>query len=66
MVMKLAEQIEKIGRALTADDLARFLSISKVAIYKYAAEGTIPSFRIGVSLRFDPQSVANWLRARGA
>ena len=64
--MSLAEQIERTGRALTAEDLARMLSVSKVAIYKYAAEGKIPSFRIGTSLRFDPHSVAAWLRARGA
>jgi excisionase family DNA binding protein len=63
--VSIAEQIEKIGRALTADDLARLLSISKVAVYKHAAEGKIPSFRIGVSIRFDPHSVATWLRKKG-
>lgn len=63
--MSIAEQIEQIGRALTAEDLSRLLSISKVAVYKYAAEGKIPSFRIGMALRFDPHSVATWLRTKG-
>ena len=64
--MNLPEKIEKIGRALTADDLADLLSVSKVSIYKQAAEGKIPSFRIGMSLRFDPHSVAGWLRERAS
>jgi excisionase family DNA binding protein len=64
--MKLPDQIEKMGHALTADDLAELLSVSKVSIYKQASEGKIPHFRIGMSLRFDPHSVAGWLRERGA
>ena len=64
--MSLAEQIEKMGRALTADDLAQFLSVSKVQVYKLASEGKIPCFRIGMSLRFDPHSVAGWLRKKAA
>jgi excisionase family DNA binding protein len=64
--LNLASQIEKMGHALTADDLARLLSVSKVMVYKLASEGKIPSFRIGMSLRFDPHSVAVWLRGRVA
>jgi excisionase family DNA binding protein len=63
--VNLAQKIERMGRALTADDLAELLSVSKVGVYKLAAEGKIPHFRIGVSLRFDPHSVAGWLRERG-
>jgi len=63
--MSIAEQIEQMSCALTAEDIAKLLSISKVAVYKYAAEGKIPSFRIGISLRFDPHSVAAWLRMKG-
>ena len=64
--MSLAEQIEKMGRALTADDLSKLLSVSKVGIYKQCSEGKIPHFRIGMSLRFDPHSVAAWLRKKAA
>jgi excisionase family DNA binding protein len=60
--MSIAEQIEKIGHALTAEDLAKLLSVSKVTIFKQAAAGRIPSFRIGTCVRFDPRAVANWLR----
>jgi excisionase family DNA binding protein len=64
--VNLASQIEKMGRALTADDLAELLSVSKVQVYKLASQGKIPHFRIGMSLRFDPHSVAAWLRKKAA
>ena len=60
----LIEQIERTGRALTADDLARLLSVSRITIFKQAKAGRIPSFRIGTCVRFDPQAVAKWLRAQ--
>jgi len=62
--MSLADQIEKIGRALTAKELAKMLSVSKVTIFKQAATGRIPSFRVGTCVRFDPRAVANWLRSQ--
>src|SRR6266851_5652772 len=60
--MSLADRIERIGRALTADELANMLTVSKVTIFKQAKAGRIPSFRIGTCVRFDPMSVARWLR----
>jgi excisionase family DNA binding protein len=49
---------------LTAEELAGFLNISKVTIFKQAKAGRIPSFRIGTSVRFDPKAVARWLRTQ--
>jgi excisionase family DNA binding protein len=60
----LADQIEKIGHALQAEELARMLAVSKITIFKQAKAGRIPSFRIGTCVRFDPKAVANWLRSR--
>jgi excisionase family DNA binding protein len=60
--LSLADIIERFGRALTATQLALILSISKIAIYKYAKAGRLPSFRIGTSVRFCPKAVADWLR----
>lgn len=62
--MSIAEQIENIGRALTAEDLAALLSVSKITIYKLAAAGMIPSFKIGTLVRFDPKAIAAWVRSR--
>ena len=40
--MSIADQIEKIGRALTAAELSKLLAVSKVTIFKQAAAGRIP------------------------
>ena len=60
--MSLPDQIERIGRALTADELASMLTVSRITIFKQAKAGRIPSFRIGTCVRFDPKTVAQWLR----
>jgi response regulator of citrate/malate metabolism len=38
--MSIANQIEQIGRALTAEELAKLLSVSRVTIFKQAAAAT--------------------------
>lgn len=58
----LAEQIEQTGHALTADELAQLLNVSRVTVFKLAKTGRIPSFRIGTCVRFDPWAIAAWLR----
>jgi excisionase family DNA binding protein len=63
-MMSLADQIEKIGRALTAEELSKLLTVSRVTIFKQAAAGRIPSFRVGTCVRFDPKAIANWLRSQ--
>jgi excisionase family DNA binding protein len=60
--LSLADRIERMGRALTADELAVMLTVSKITIFKQAKAGRIPSFRVGTCVRFDPRSVAQWLR----
>ena len=60
--VSLADHIEKIGHALTAEELSQILSVSKKTIFKHAQAGRIPSFRIGTCVRFDPRAVAEWLR----
>ena len=57
----LANQISQIDHALTAEELASFLSVAKITIYKQAQAGRIPAFRIGSCLRFDPAAIAQWL-----
>jgi excisionase family DNA binding protein len=59
---QIADQIELSLHALTANELAEVLSVSRVTIFKQAKAGRIPSFRIGTCVRFDPRTVADWLR----
>lgn len=60
--LSLANRIERMGRALMADELAEMLTVSRITIFKLAKAGRIPSFRIGTCVRFDPRAVAVWLR----
>jgi len=60
--LTLAERIERMERALNAEELAAFLNVSKITIFKQAKAGRIPSFRIGTCVRFDPRAVSQWLR----
>ncbi len=60
--LPLADRIERMGRALTANELAEMLTVSRITVFKQAKAGRIPSFRIGTCVRFDPRSVAQWLR----
>jgi excisionase family DNA binding protein len=46
---------------MTADELAGILGVSRITIFKHAADGRIPSFRIGTCVRFCPQTVADWI-----
>jgi len=62
MNTSLADSIASMGRALTADELAKILAVSKITIFKQAKAGRIPSFRIGTCVRFCPAAVAQWLR----
>lgn len=57
----IIERIGKSPRALTAQEVAEFLHVSDMTIYRLAKGGSIPSFRVGNSLRFDPKAVARWL-----
>jgi excisionase family DNA binding protein len=61
--MKLADQIAAMGRALTVEQLAELLQCSKKALYKMVIRGTLPCFRVGSMIRFDPDATAKWLRS---
>ena len=58
----LAVEFEKMNHALPASEVAKMLSTSKMTIYRLVERGTIPHFRIGCSIRFDPKAIADWLR----
>lgn len=62
--MTLIEQLERRRKALTVNELADILQMSKSAVYEQAAAGRIPSFKVGSSLRFDPQLIADLLRKK--
>lgn len=61
---KVVQVLEAKQCALKAGELAKLLGVTRQHIYKMAAAGCLPSFRVGSAVRFDPQQVAEWLKQR--
>ena len=63
--LSLIDRLKNFQRALTPEELADLLQVSRLTVVRKAKKGTIPSFRVGTCVRFDPKSVALWLMRRG-
>lgn len=61
---KIIEELEARGHALKVAELAQLLGVSRKHVYKMAAQSSLPSFRIGRAVRFDPKQVAEWLKGK--
>ena len=62
----LVQRLKGSKDALKARDLAEIFGVTQQHIYKLAAKGVIPSFRIGAAVRFDPSAVADWLKEKAS
>lgn len=63
----IVEAIKSYGRLMTVEELEEPLPLSKKTLYALAKrKGGIPAIRIGNLVRFEPRSVAEWLRSRAA
>jgi len=62
--MKLVETLKSRTGALKVVEVAKLFGVTPQHIYKMAASGRIPSFRISGSVRFDPDEVAAWLKEK--
>lgn len=61
--MDLFEALE--GKPVwTIDELAVLLNVSRKTLYKQAARGKLPSFRIGSCVRVYGKGLANHLRSK--
>mgnify|MGYP001552544407 FL=1 len=50
-----------MGKILTTKELAEYLKLTEVTIYKYANEGKIPGFKIVSIWRFDKDKIDDLL-----
>ena len=46
---------------MTIDELARYLRMKKVTIYKHAQEKKLPGFKVGSSWRFKKSTIDKWI-----
>ncbi len=51
-----------MGEILTSKELAEYLKLTEVTIYKYVSEGKIPGFKVGSRWRFDKDKIDELLR----
>jgi excisionase family DNA binding protein len=51
-----------MSKIVTAKEVGQFLKLSESTIYKLAATGEIPGFKIGDSWRFDMDEILNLIR----
>ena len=64
--MRLVETLKSRTGALKVSEVAKLFGVTPQHIYRMAASGSIPSFRISGSVRFDPDEVAAWLKEKQA
>ena len=60
----LVRRLQEGETALKAGDLAQLFGVTQQHIYKLAAKGVIPSFRIDDAVRFYPSVGADWLKKK--
>lgn len=49
---------------MTVKDLSAYLNMKEKTIYKLAAEGTLPGFKLGGSWRFRLSEIEAWIKAQ--
>lgn len=64
--MSIFERLASFDQAITVAELTELLNLGRTAIYDMVRRGAIPYIRIGYSVRFDPDEIAKWLRARSS
>ena len=50
------------GEILTLDEVAAYLKAGKRTIYRLAASGEIPAFKLGGTWRFSRADIDNWIK----
>jgi excisionase family DNA binding protein len=51
-----------VAKLLNTKELAEYLKLTEVTIYKYAKEGKIPGVKVGSRWRFDKDRIDELLR----
>ena len=54
-----------LPRLAKAPEIAAAIDLRLPRVYELARTGRMPTIKLGRSMRFDPEAVAEWLRAGG-
>ena len=51
----------KVKHVMTVKEIAEFLDVHPMTIYKYVQDGKIPAFKIGANWRIRRGSIKKWM-----
>jgi excisionase family DNA binding protein len=54
----------KVKDIMTLKEVAEYLGVHRSTVYKYAQDGSIPSFKIGADWRFSRKHIDSWIEAK--
>ena len=54
----------KIKQVMTVKDIAEYLDMHPMTIYKFVKNGRIPAFKVGTSWRIKRESIQKWIKER--
>jgi excisionase family DNA binding protein len=57
---------DKLGKFLTADEVARLFGVKSVTIYRKARSGELPAIKFGKSWIFSEDALHDWLKEQAA
>lgn len=46
---------------MTVKEVAQYLKLNPITVYRYAAQGKIPGFKVGSSWRFKKEILDEWV-----
>ncbi|MBU3911090.1 MAG: helix-turn-helix domain-containing protein [Candidatus Omnitrophica bacterium] len=49
---------------MTVKDIAEYLDMHPMTIYKFVKNGRIPAFKVGTSWRIKRESIQKWIKER--
>ncbi len=58
--------MSKYKEILTAKEVAEYLNIHPLTVHKYAREGKIPAFKLGMDWRFHKKFIERWIKEKSA
>ena len=54
----------KAKQVMTVKDIAEYLDMHPMTIYKFVKNGRIPAFKVGTSWRIKRESIKKWIKER--
>ncbi|HEX2923796.1 MAG TPA: helix-turn-helix domain-containing protein [Chloroflexota bacterium] len=57
----MIEEEHAMERMMTVKEVAAYLKLNPITVYRYAAQGKIPGFKVGSSWRFKKEILDEWV-----